>query len=75
MRMGKLAGERGLVHELHGIRPVEVRALYELGIQYLQCHVLAREGVEGEIDRTRCAFAENSPELEFADSLHETVTP
>jgi hypothetical protein len=66
MRVLELARERRLVHELHGVGPVEIGAVHDLRIQHLERHVPAGEGVEGKKDRARRALAENLPELKLA---------
>ena len=64
-------GRWALIHELRDIGVVEIRTLHDFRIQQLQCNVVTRERVQGQINRARRTLAENFPELEFSNLLHD----
>src|SRR5439155_167453 len=67
VRMAQLPGERGFVEQLAAVHRAELRVAEHLGLDRLQRHFLAGEGVAREIDRSGRALAEQLLDVVLAD--------
>ena len=65
--MAQLAGERCLVQELRPVDGAELRVAEHLGLDRLQRHFLAGEGVARKVDRSGRALAQELLDIVFAD--------
>jgi hypothetical protein len=71
MRVAQLAGERGLVQELRAVDGAELGIAEHLGLDGLERHFLAGEGVLREVDGAGRALAEVLLHFVFADLERE----
>ena len=67
VRMAQLPGERGFVQQLSAIDRAEFRIAKHLGLDGLQRHLLAGEGVAREIHGAGRTLAEQFLDIVFAD--------
>ncbi|MNC92192.1 hypothetical protein D3C83_85740 [compost metagenome] len=67
MRVAQLAGERGLVQELRAVDGAELGVAEHLGLDGLQRHLLAGEGVLGQVDGAGRALAEHLLDVVLPD--------
>ena len=73
MRVTQLAGERRLLEKLRAVHRAEFRIAEHLGLDRLQGHLPAREGIARQVHRAGGALAEQLLDVVLADLEAEAL--